>query len=170
MLWWPKRVEKATPVALDDIAPTQLPIELDSALFKLHFGRLLETAALDGGIEGYLEALGAKQRGFAAALANERSERLTLSGIEALLDRVFTARRRIYSAIEGLGEAQVGALIDSLVHGADSLASRMRRLSMPCPAQRAPTAKASKRRQSCGELRGTLQRNSFISPIRYAIR
>jgi hypothetical protein len=165
MLWWSKRVEKATPVALDDIAPTQLPIELDSALFKLHFGRLLETAALDGAIEGYLEALGAKQRGFAAALAGERSERLTLSGIEALLDRVFTARRRIYSAIEGLGEAQVGALIDNLVHGADSLAQRMG--VCRCHARRSghrPRASSGgKLQRAAWDLQGTVH---FTDPIR----
>lgn len=171
MLWWPKRVEKGAPVALDDIAPTQLPVELDSVLFKLHFGRLLETTALDGGIEGYLGALGAKQRGFAAALAGERSERLTLSGIEALLDRVFTARRRIFSAIEALGEARVGALIENLVQGADSLAPRMQAFVDAMPGatgtDRESIKAAAKLRRAAWDFAAELVH--FADPVRYPL-
>ena len=98
------------------IAPAELPVALDRGLFQQHFAKLLENAAQDGGIEGYLAALGAKQHAY-AALIERSGGGLTLDDFESLLDLVFTARRRVFPALGALGAAQVTARVSELLCG-----------------------------------------------------
>jgi hypothetical protein len=124
MLWFRKRPEAALPAVTDQIAPAELPVALDRGLFKQHFAKLLENAAQDGGIEGYLAALGAKQHAY-AALIERSGGGLTLDDFESLLDLVFTARRRVFPALGALGAAQVTARVSELLWGNAPLAQRM---------------------------------------------
>ena len=127
MLWGRKGTGAQAPAARDDIAPAALPLAFDDALFKRHFAQLVATAGCDGGIEGYLEALGAKQRGYAETLAPARAGELTLAGIVGLLERAFTARRRIAPALRALGEATASRLVGDLLGAPGPLAQRMQR-------------------------------------------
>jgi hypothetical protein len=124
MLWFRKRPEAALPAVTDQIAPAELPVALDRGLFQQHFAKLLENAAQDGGIEGYLAALGAKQHAY-AALIERSGGGLTLDDFESLLDLVFTARRRVFPALGALGAAQVTARVSELLWGNAPLAQRM---------------------------------------------
>ena len=166
---WPRRRPESP--ATNDIAPTALPVALDDALFKRHFARLVETAAQDGGIEGYLDALSAKQRGFAATLAGSRSTPLALADIETLLERVFTARRRIFPAFEALGEAAAAGLIADLVQESGSLSQRMQRFvdAMPGTAgtDRESMRAAAKVRKAAWDFAAEVVH--FSDPVRFPL-
>jgi hypothetical protein len=140
-------------------------------LFKLHFGRLVETAAEDGGIETYLTALASKRDGFAATLAPARTEQLALSDIEALLDRVFPARRRIFPSLEALGQAKAVQLIAALVHGTGTVDARMRSFvdAMPGAADTDPDSlkAAAKVRRAAWDFAAELVH--FSDPVRYPL-
>lgn len=126
MLWFKKQpAAAALPVATDQIGPAELPLALDRELFKLYFTRMLATVEQDGGIEAYLASLGAKHHAYAELLERSRVERLTLADLELLLDRVFTARRRIFPALESLGAARATGLVSNLLFGIAPLAERM---------------------------------------------
>jgi hypothetical protein len=125
MLWFRKRPEAALPAVTDQIAPAELPVALDRGLFRQHFAKLLENVAQDGGIEGYLASLGAKQHAYAGMLERAGSDGLTLDDFEALLEPVFTARRRVFPALGALGAAQVTARVGELLRGNAPLAQRM---------------------------------------------
>lgn len=168
---WPRSRTKATPAPTpEDVEAMALPVALDSMLFRVHFQKLLETAAQDGGIEGYLAALGAKHEDFAAALDAERAGDLALADVAALLECVFTARRRIYPAIESLGQA-AGQYIAELLHGAGSLGERMQRFvdAMPGAAgtDRASLRAAAKLRRAAWDFAAELVH--FSDPVRYPL-
>lgn len=126
MLWFRKQPEAAAlPVAADQVRPAELPLALDRELFKLFFTRMLATVGLDGGIEAYLASLGAKHQVYAELLERSRIERLTLEDLEVLLERVFTARRRVFPALEAMGIASAAALVGELLYGAAPLGQRI---------------------------------------------
>lgn len=125
MLWFKKQPAAALPVATDQIGAAELPLALDRDLFKLYFTRMLATVEEDGGIEAYLAGLGAKHRAYAELLERSRVARLTLADIELLLDRVFTARRRIFPALEALGAGRATGLVSTLLFGNAPLPERM---------------------------------------------
>lgn len=126
MFWFKKQPEAAAlPVIADQIRPAELPLALDRELFKLYFTRMLATVELDGGIEAYLASLGAKHHAYAELLEQSRLERLTLEDLELLLDRVFTARRRMFPALESMGVTCAAALVGELLYGTAPLGSRI---------------------------------------------
>lgn len=126
MLWFKKQPEAAAlPATADQVRPAELPFALDRELFKLYFTRMLATVELDGGIEAYLASLGAKHHAYAALLERPRIERLTLDDLESLLNRVFTARRRVFPALESMGAAFAAALAGELLYGTAPLVQRI---------------------------------------------
>jgi len=126
MLWFKKQLEAAAlPAIADLVRPAELPLALDRELFKLFFTRMLATVEQDGGIEAYLASLGAKHHAYAELLEQSRVDRLTLDDLELLLARVFTARRRVFPALQAMGEAGAAALVGELLYGAAPLGSRI---------------------------------------------
>lgn len=125
MLWFKKRPDAEAPAATDEIVPAALPLALDAGLFKHYFTKLLENAEPDGGIESHLAALGGKQQRCIATLERARGALFAMSDIEALLDHVFTARRRLYPALEELGAARAADLMGDLLAGAAPPAQRL---------------------------------------------
>lgn len=126
MLWFRKQPEAAAlPAVTDLIMPAELPVALDRGLFQIYYTRLLANVEQDGGIEAYLARLGAKQQSYAGLLGRSRLEQLTLDDLELLLDRVFTARRRVFPALEALGAARATDLVRDLLFGGAPLAERM---------------------------------------------
>ena len=125
MLWFKKRPDAALPAAADEIVPAALPLALDAGAFKHYFTTLVENAGQDGGIESCLAALGAKQHVCIVTLERAREAVFTMGDIEALLDHMFTARRRLCPALERLGAARTAALVGDLVAGAPPPAQRL---------------------------------------------
>lgn len=168
MLWFSKK-RHAPPVTMvaDQIVAAELPIALDAGLFKHHCGKLLETAAQDGGIDNWLAALRVKQQAFARALAGG----MTPEDIEVLLGCVFTARRRLYPALERIGMARVAALLSDLAAGAMPPAQRLQNFvdAMPgaAEADRESVKAAAKVRRAAWDF--AAEALHFSDPVKYPL-
>jgi len=128
MLWFRKQAHAQTlPAAADVIVPRQLPIALDSQIFKHHFDQLAAHSGPDGGVAVLIERLRTKQSAISAAF--ECALNATgLDEIELLLDHVFSARRRLYPALEATGVAKVRAALARLAHAGLPVAERLQTL------------------------------------------
>lgn len=129
MLWFKKQPDKVAQgtvtVERDVIVPAELTLPFDPRLFQQHFSQLKALAELDAGLEAYLDSLKAKQQFFGGILAENRIDQLTLDDVEALLEYVFTARRRAFPVIKPLGEEAVRGLVKKLLYGEGLLADRL---------------------------------------------
>lgn len=126
MRWFRKRPGAADlPAAAEEIVPAELPVALDAGLFRQHFEKLLDNTGQDQGIESYLAGLTAKQHLFSELLGSDRAASLAMAEIERLLDRIFTARRRLYPALQELGAARVVDLARGLLTGGAPLGQRL---------------------------------------------
>lgn len=169
MLWFSKkRHAPAVPAVTDQIVPAELPLALDAGLFKHHCGKLLESAAQDGGIENYLSALRAKQHVFAETLARDH---ISTADIETLLGSVFTARRRVYPALERIGMTRAAALLRDLAAGAMPPALRLQNFvdAMPGAAgmDRESVKAAAKVRRAARDF--AAEALHFSDPVRYPL-
>jgi len=104
-------------------------LQLDPGRFALHFSEFVSLADAGAGLQAYVEALETKHRLFAAALADPA--RLDLAGLEELLGTVFTARRKLYPAIESLGAEAFAARVAQLRAGEATLEGFCDALPMP---------------------------------------
>lgn len=169
MLWFSKKrhAPPAIPVA-DQIVAAELPLALDAGLFKHHCGKLLETAAQDGGIECWLAALRAKQQAFAQTLARGQ---VSATDIESLLGCVFTARRRLYPALQSIGMARTAALLADLAAGAMPPAQRLQNFvdAMPgaAEADRESVKAAAKVRRAAWDF--AAEALHFSDPVKYPL-
>ena len=125
MLWPKKRPEGTAQAVPDAITPAELNVRFDEARFRAHMTTLLEVAQVDGGIETYIESLAAKQHLFGTLLGEDVIDDLGEAGIEALLEVVFTARRKLHPVFAELGTGETVAVLRGLLHGRDTLADRM---------------------------------------------
>lgn len=133
---WHKRPPKPEPAGeRGAIGPAEVPLAFDAGLFQRYFSELQKLAEADEGIEAYLAGLNAKQRLFADTLGPGRIQAIGLEQIEAVLDRVFTARRRIFPALEKMGETRTRAAVEDLLHGREPLAQRMQAFAGFLPAE-----------------------------------
>ena len=89
--------------------------QLDAQRFAVHFSEFVSLADAGAGLQAYVEALETKHRLFAAALADPA--RLDLAQLEELLGGVFTARRKLYPAIEALGAEAFPPRVAQLLGG-----------------------------------------------------
>lgn len=126
MSWFRRRATAATPgVPVAGVAPAELPVALDVQAFRRHYDALLTAAEQDGGMESYLAALAAKREAFAAAREAAQSAAAGLDDITRMLAMVFTARRKLYPALESLGEERAAALMAGLWFGNLSAGERL---------------------------------------------
>lgn len=153
------------------ITPAVLPVTLDAERFRHHHATLLAAADVDGGIEAYLAALRAKHRLFAEALAMDALAELDLDGVEALLDTVFLARRRLFPTLSAMGRDAVVERIGALVHGTEPLAARVQAFvdAMPLPEGEGRAAKkaAARVRRAAHDFAADLLH--FQDPLRYPL-
>jgi hypothetical protein len=103
--------------------------QLDAQRFAVHFSEFVSLADAGAGLQAYVEALETKHRLFANALADPA--RLDLAGAEALLGAVFTARRKLYPAIEALGAEAFAARVAQLLAGEAKIEAFCDALPMP---------------------------------------
>lgn len=125
MLWFKKGAKQPVEVERDLIVPAELPMALDPGLFEQHFHGLLGNLERVGGADGVLGSLNAKQRLFAGALQRERAAAMSLADVETLLETVFTARRRLFPALEAAGIDAIRAALGELLYGEGRLARRL---------------------------------------------
>ncbi|MGA0024619.1 MAG: hypothetical protein ACO3F9_08230 [Burkholderiales bacterium] len=126
MFWSRKRAAEAlTDIAVAGVAPVELPVALDAAAFLRHYEALLAAAEQDGGMESYLAALAAKRDTFAASRESAQSAAAGLDEVTRLLATVFTARRKLYPALEKLGEERTAALMADLWFGTQAAGARL---------------------------------------------
>ncbi len=102
---------------------------LDAQRFAVHFSEFVALADAGAGLQAYVAALEAKHRLFAAALENPA--RLDLARVEALLGTVFSARRKLYPAVEALGAEAFAARVAGLLAGEVAIDAFCDALPMP---------------------------------------
>jgi hypothetical protein len=171
MLWLRKQPAAVLETLPDAIVPVELPVQFDEARFRGHMTALLEAARVDGGIEVYVDSLGVKQRQFAALLSEDAIGKLDDAGIEALLDAVFTARRKLHPVIAEMGCAAVTEALRDLLHGRGELVARMREFTSRLPIRdgegREARGRAARLRRAAHDF--AAEALHFLDPIRYPL-
>ncbi|MCG6876928.1 MAG: hypothetical protein LJE97_17705 [Betaproteobacteria bacterium] len=171
MLWLRKRRDAAAEAMPDVIAPAELPVQFDEERFRSHMTMLLEVARVDGGVDTYLEALGAKQRLFSEVLAEGAIDALDHAGLEALLEAVFTARRKLQPVIAELGPAATAGALRDLLHGIEPVAARMSGFVARLPIRdgegREARGRAARLRRAAHDF--AAESLHFIDPVRYPL-
>lgn len=105
--------------------PAALELPFDERLFGQAFDSLKRHMEIDAGAEAYLQALNSKHDLFAQLLGESTFPGLTLAELESLLSHVFSARRRVFPALEAMGRQSVNQAIDQLLHGEQDLWTRL---------------------------------------------
>lgn len=171
MLWMRKQVEPERVRERDVIVPAALPLELDSALFLTHLSHLQQLTEPEGGVETFLGRLNAKHQRFAEVLAPEAAPRLDLERIEELLERVFTARRRIYPLLKALGQEQTAAAVKAVLMGEGLVEERMQAFAEAMPVavgeDRESRRLAAKQRRAAMDFAAELLH--FRDPVKYPL-
>lgn len=172
MLWHKKgsAAARSEPV-VDAIAPVALEVSFDEARFRQHMTTLLEAARVDGGVEVYIESLGAKQRLFGALLGGGVIGQLNDAGLESLLEVVFGARRKLHPVIVEMGGAATVAALRDLLYGGAELAARMSEFVARLPIRdgegREDRGHAARLRRAAHDL--AAEALHFLDPIRYPL-
>lgn len=134
MLWFKKQPDNADSAAdADRIVPAALPVALDSRQFQQHFSQLGRHADEGVELEALLASLQAKSRLFSSLLNAQALPGLSMDGIEALLATVFSARRRVYPALQEMGVEATRQAIQELLYGTMPLGERLQRFSEIVP-------------------------------------
>jgi hypothetical protein len=171
MLWIKKRPDATQRREPDVIAPADLAVQFDEARFRSHMTTLLEVARVDGGIDTYLGSLGAKQRLFAELLGEGAIDGLDDAGLEALLELVFTARRKLHPVIAEMGCATTVAALRDLLHGREPVAARMSDFVARLPIRggegREARGRAARLRRAAHDF--AAEALHFVDPVRYPL-
>ncbi|MHB1173672.1 MAG: hypothetical protein ACYCZJ_00910 [Sulfuriferula sp.] len=130
MLWFKKQPDSAAPIGEPDtIVPCSLSVALDSGQFQQHFAKLNSQAEDAAGLEALLASLQMKSQLFSSLLNVQSLPSLTMDGIEALLEMVFSARRRVFPALQALGVEVIRKAIQDLLYGDGALVERLQTFS-----------------------------------------
>lgn len=131
MAWLRRRQAKGSQEVLE---PTDLGIELSPQRLENALNRLFENLEPDGGLERYVAALKMKSELFGRLLAADAVAELDEEGRDTLLERVFSARRRLAPHVREMDLAEFRALVNELLHGQGSVAERMEAFieGLPC--------------------------------------
>ncbi len=126
MLWFKRQPDRSQGnLGNEVVAPVPLAVALDERIFASKFAVLLELVGESGGVDPYLEALGAKSRLFQSLLNPAAAGELDREKIELLLETVMSARKRVWPAFEAMGESVVVQAVKDLLYGKDELESRL---------------------------------------------
>ena len=172
MLWFKKRPEHSVAESETDlIVPAHLSVPLDAGQFQQRYSALKHNTDEDGGIEVFLNSLEAKHQLFFLLLKPDAIDQLTLDGVEALLETVFSARRRVYFVFTAMGTETTIAAIKDLLYGKDPLQDRMARFSEIVAIDEAATKEtrkaAAKNRRAVFDFGAELLH--FNDPLKYPL-
>lgn len=171
MLWFRKDARQRSAAERDLILPAELPLALDEGLFEQHFGLLTESLERWGGVDAALVSLNAKGRLFREALQRERLATLALADAATLLETVFTARRRLFPALEAAGDEGLRSGLTELLHGDAPLGERLAGFAERLAPQRGETAAerkaAAKMRRAAHDFGA--EALHYFDPVRYPL-
>jgi hypothetical protein len=122
MHWFGKPAEAQ---AQDLIQAGALGVPLDEGIFVGKLDALVRAAEAHGGVQAFAGALGKKHELFRRLLAPEQLEALDREGMDAMLEYVFSARRKIPPAIERAGLQGAAQLVRELIYGSAPVAERL---------------------------------------------
>jgi hypothetical protein len=130
MLWFKKQPNQIAAESEPDlIIPAELSVPLDARQFQQKFSALQKNAEEDAGVDAFLASLQAKHELFSNLLAEDKLAELSMASVEALLETVFSARRRVYPSIESLGIDKAREYVRNLLYGKANLLDRLDQFS-----------------------------------------
>jgi hypothetical protein len=144
-------------------------LRLDDGRFAKHFSEFVALAGAGAGLDAYVASLEAKHRLFAGALAAK--QRLDLDTAAALLEAVFTARRKLFPLIEALGADEFGELATGLVRGTAPLGERLEAFcdALPYPEGAGREARAVRRKLRGAALDFAAELLHFADPLAHPL-
>ena len=122
MAWLRRRQAKASEEVLE---PTDLGIELSPQRLENVLNELFEHLEPEGGVERYVAALKMKSELFGRLLAPEAIAELDEEARDTLLERVFSARRRLAPYVRSMELADFRSLANELLRGKGALEDRL---------------------------------------------
>lgn len=126
MLWFKKQVgNKTIQSEFDAIQPAEMQIELDADICRMKLQQLLDAAEEKGGIGEFIIALQNKQQMFSSVLNSDVIDQLDGTSIDALLDTVFTSRRKLPASLSHVPHEVLAAQIKDLLYGDEDIFIRM---------------------------------------------
>ncbi|BBP05522.1 hypothetical protein TPL01_03190 [Sulfuriferula plumbiphila] len=172
MLWFKKQPDSAVPAGeADAIVPAALPVALDPGQFQQHFAQLGRQAEEGVELEALLASLRMKSQLFSGLLNAQALPSLSMDGIEALLETVFSARRRVFPALQALGVEVTRGAIQELLYGNMALAERLQKFSGIVPLDE--TADKETRKQAAKNRRAAFDFGAemlhFNNPVKYPL-
>ncbi len=126
-----KKPTEAAAAVRDPIEPAQLALGIDPSICARKLTALqgeVAEAARDGESEGLTSFVGSlmrKHEMFSRVLAEEAVGAMDQAAFDALVETVFTARRRLPRALEGAGLDLVVVAVRELLYGTAALPERM---------------------------------------------
>lgn len=172
MLWFKKQPDSAVPAGeADAIVPAALSVALDPGQFQQHFAQLGRQAEEGVELEALLASLRMKSQLFSGLLNAQTLPSLSMDGIEALLETVFSARRRVFPALQALGVEVTRGAIQELLYGNMALAERLQKFSEIVPIDE--TADKETRKQAAKNRRAAFDFGAemlhFNNPVKYPL-
>jgi len=131
MLWFGKQADPKKSDLRDRIQPAELKISLDPEICAGKLGMLTERMGERGGPAEFIGALRAKHELFARVLEPGALPELSREGLAAVIETVFTARRRLPSAWRDMDHQALLAAVRELLYGSAPLSDRMRAFADP---------------------------------------
>jgi len=172
MLWFKKQPDSpALGGEADTIVPASLSIALDPGLFQQHFAKLGRQAEEGVQLQDLLTSLRMKSQLFSSLLNAQALPSLSMEGIEALLETVFSARRRLFPALQALGIEGAREAIEELLYGNMMLVERLQKFSEIVPVDE--TADKETRKQAAKNRRAAFDFGAemlhFNNPVKYPL-
>lgn len=172
MLWFKKQPDSPVPAGeADTIVPAALSVALDPRQFQQHFSQLGRQAEEGAGLEDLLTSLQAKSRLFSGLLNAAALPSLSMEDIEALLETVFSARRRVFPALQALGVEATREAIQELLYGNMALVERLQKFSEIVPldeaADKETRKQAAKNRRAAFDFGAEMLH--FNNPVKYPL-
>lgn len=172
MLWFKKQPDSAAPVGeADTIVPAALSVALDPGQFQQHFAKLGSQVEESAGLEALLASLQMKSQLFSSLLNPQSLPSLSMEGIEALLETVFSARRRLFPALQALGVEATRGAIHELLYGDMALVERLQAFSEIVPidesADKETRKQAAKNRRAAFDFGAEMLH--FNNPVKYPL-
>ncbi len=172
MLWFKKQPDSPVLVGeADTIVPAALSVALDPGQFQQHFAKLGSQAEEAVELEALLASLRMKSQLFSSLLNPQSLPSLSMEGIEALLETVFSARRRVFPALQALGVEVTRGAIQELLYGDMALAERLQAFSEIVPidesANKETRKQAAKNRRAAFDFGAEMLH--FNNPVKYPL-
>ncbi|MFP4559921.1 MAG: hypothetical protein ACLFRB_04900 [Thiohalorhabdus sp.] len=131
MAWLRRRQAKGSG---ENLEPSELGVELSPQRCEQALQQLFDNLEADGGVERYVAALKMKSELFGRLLAPEALSQLDEEARDTVLERVFSARRRLAPHLREMEVADFRSLVGELLHGKGDLEERMEAFveALPC--------------------------------------